>query len=1023
MKKTILRSLSILFMLFYLNTEHSLAQWVSVGPEGGAVWCMTSCNNILYAATGSVISTGNLYKSADNGATWTLVDSPDLPAAHIYSMTSLGNSIFLSADGIYRSDDEGVTWVKKYSQGAALLASGSNAVFAAIQSNGILRSLDNGETWTLSSSGLTDLWFYSLTARGNMVFAGTGDNMEGVFRSTDNGSSWEQTTNGMAYYDNGVWLSAYAPMITSLAFAGDVLYAGTGEAQGIWKSNDYGDNWVFTSMETMGYQNITSITGNESVVIAGSQDGGGLFRSLDEGTTWMDANTGVTNYGMVYSMLMLDNLAFAGTKGGIFTTADNGSSWTASYSGIKAQRSVYPAFTLQGGNLYFGSETGGVFRSPDEGNTWTEVNNGLPIHEWNLSALFGNPSAIFAWDRLSLDNGNTWDMSANYSPGTTVYNYYGPRWLETTSGWYAFRNGENPAVFRSVDQGTNWTMAMNGINDPANTSYYWIVDDNSTLYLGTTVGIYYSIDGGENWSVGSFPDLNIHALNGACFLGTPTAKICGLRGGGGKRGIYHSADNGANWSQVSELLVHNLFSDGDNLYAAGTNLELVNNEWVEVPRIFHSQDDGLTWSNISAGLNNISTISATAGDGKIFVSVYVAPKYGIYCSPNNGDDWIDISDGFIPVSYVPDLEIINNKLFAGTSGNSVWKRNLSDFTVPAQPEPISGKVAPCSGIEEIYSVPAVQGVNYQWQVPQDWVITGGNGTNAITVTTGASGGLVLVIPSNGFGNGASQYLMVTPATSLEVTATIAADNSTICHGSTMTFTATTVNGGDQPAYNWLVNEVAVGDNAPSFNYIPENGDEISLLLTSSIECAAQNTVVSNTVTALVNDLPAVTWEVLQPDTLCINYSAQLLAGGVPAGGVYSGAGITTGTGTFDYLFNPSVAGAGYHPLTYTYTDANGCSADATQEIYVDWCTGINETGDRLSVYPNPAGDLLHIIPAEGMLPGDIHLYNSIGTELYSAAISDNDGLISLSLAGLPAGSYILKVITANESLVRIIIKK
>lgn len=621
------------------------------------------------------------------------------------------------------------------------------------------------------------------------------------------------------------------------------------------------------------------------------------------------------------------------------------------------------------------------------------------------------------------DNGESWDTANNYSPGTVVYNYYGPRWLETADGWFAFNNGTNPGFYRSVDQGSNWSMVVNGIIDPTNTAYYWIVYENSILYLGTTMGIYYSADGGDNWSIGTFPDLNIHALNGASFLSTPNELLCGLNGGGGKRGIFRSADGGTGWSEVSELLVHKLFAEGQNIYASGTNLEFVNNEWVEVPRIFLSQDGGLTWNNITSNINNISTISAMAGDSKIFVANYLGPDYGIYCSADNGANWTDISDGLIPATYVPSMQIINDKLFAGTAGNSVWKRSLSDFSAPAQPGSICGATAPCTGSEQHYSVEGMPGVVYQWQVPQDWTITGGNGTDSITVTTGATAGIVLVTPSNGFGTGPSQYLMVTPASSVEVSATIAADNTTLCYGSTMNFTAAAVNGGDQPAYNWHVNGVSVGNNEPSFSYIPENGDEIMLLLTSDIECAAQNPVESNTVTAVVNNLPAVSWEILQPDTLCINWSALLLTGGTPAGGVYTGTGVTAGTGTFDYLFSPATAGYGNHAITYTYTDSNGCSADTTREIYVDWCTGISENNDRLSVYPNPAGDLLHIIPAEGMSPGDIGLYNSMGTEVYSASIRDIDGLISLSLAGLPAGSYILKVITSTESIVRIIIKK
>lgn len=63
--------------------------------------------------------------------------------------------------------------------------------------------------------------------------------------------------------------------------------------------------------------------------------------------------------------------------------------------------------------------------------------------------------------------------------------------------------------------------------------------------------------------------------------------------------------------------------------------------------------------------------------------------------------------------------------------------------------------------------------------------------------------------------------------------------------------------------------------------------------------------------------------------ICQNASNYTLVEGAPAGGVYSGTGVTTGS------FNPSTAGPGMTTLTYTYSDANNCSTEATQTITVD----------------------------------------------------------------------------------------
>jgi len=50
--------------------------------------------------------------------------------------------------------------------------------------------------------------------------------------------------------------------------------------------------------------------------------------------------------------------------------------------------------------------------------------------------------------------------------------------------------------------------------------------------------------------------------------------------------------------------------------------------------------------------------------------------------------------------------------------------------------------------------------------------------------------------------------------------------------------------------------------------------------------------------------------------------------GTPVGGVFSGPGIVGNT------FSPALAGLGLHFISYTYTDANGCSATETRRVRV-----------------------------------------------------------------------------------------
>lgn len=86
---------------------------------------------------------------------------------------------------------------------------------------------------------------------------------------------------------------------------------------------------------------------------------------------------------------------------------------------------------------------------------------------------------------------------------------------------------------------------------------------------------------------------------------------------------------------------------------------------------------------------------------------------------------------------------------------------------------------------------------------------------------------------------------------------------------------------------------------------------------------------TNTANSLVtvNSLPNVT--ISSFPSQCVNDPAFNLFGGLPSGGSYSGTGVSGNQ------FNPQSAGPGTHAITYTYTNASGCTGTATTNIVVN----------------------------------------------------------------------------------------
>ena len=100
----------------------------------------------------------------------------------------------------------------------------------------------------------------------------------------------------------------------------------------------------------------------------------------------------------------------------------------------------------------------------------------------------------------------------------------------------------------------------------------------------------------------------------------------------------------------------------------------------------------------------------------------------------------------------------------------------------------------------------------------------------------------------------SNSVTMTVSNSLPVSVNITPSDNNICSGTSVTFTATPVNGGANPKYQWLNNgSILIGDTNSTFTTSTlSNLDEIKCVLTSSITCFIVNPDTSNTISMQVN---------------------------------------------------------------------------------------------------------------------------------------------------------------------------
>jgi hypothetical protein len=178
--------------------------------------------------------------------------------------------------------------------------------------------------------------------------------------------------------------------------------------------------------------------------------------------------------------------------------------------------------------------------------------------------------------------------------------------------------------------------------------------------------------------------------------------------------------------------------------------------------------------------------------------------------------------------------------------------------------------------------------------------------------------------------------------------------------------------GIQAAY--CINEFSVALNAlPSGGNFTGNGvsnnelipavaglgeDTISYIYTNGFNC----TSVISTVVAIV-DTPEVIFSGL--NTAYCNNEPSVVLNGVPSGGTYSGTGVTGN------VFNPATTGiGGPFSVNYLYTDANGCSNEKSQLVFVNESPVVSLSGLE-TTYCNYDGTnySITILPQGGELSG------------------------------------------------------
>lgn len=230
---------------------------------------------------------GAVYRSADEGRTWTRLPLP--PAAGHGRISAIAVSardkgvLYLAGPGIgvLRSDDRGQSWTSRNRglpdrEVVALAAHADrpDTIFAYVAARGIFRSEDGGKGWKLMDRGprrgilrlvhsnmpgsMQTGWFFAATAKG-------------VSRSMDCFCGWRDA----GALGRSVRAVAYDPSQPRR------VYAATGG--GLFLSTDGGEQWLRVNAPAV---SLAALVATPSGELYAAAPDGALFRSVDQARTW-----------------------------------------------------------------------------------------------------------------------------------------------------------------------------------------------------------------------------------------------------------------------------------------------------------------------------------------------------------------------------------------------------------------------------------------------------------------------------------------------------------------------------------------------------------------------------------------------------------------------------------------------------------------------------------------------------------------------------------------------------------------
>lgn len=291
------------------------------------------------------------------------------------------------------------------------------------------------------------------------------------------------------------------------------------------------------------------------------------------------------------------------------------------------------------------------------------------------------------------------------------------------------------------------------------------------------------------------------------------------------------------------------------------------------------------------------------------------------------------SDTIIKVNYITVGSVTPAVTTAITTGsNSICGGTTVTFTAT----PVNGGASP-TYIWYLNGAPISGAISSTY--------TTGTLANGDVITCQVTSNAPCASPATAISTGIT--MTVTPSLVPEINVTITSGTASICVGESVTFSASSVNGGNGPVYQWQLNGANVGTNATTHTApVLANGDVVTCILTSNATCASPTTITSSIITISVSPMTNPTV------SIAITSGTNPTCMGVP---VTFNATSTNGglVPVYQWKINgvSTVIGTSYTPTSLANNDVITCTVTSNASCLST--TTATSAGTTIALIPSP----------------------------------------------------------------------